>query len=51
MPKHNHRLETIHSQEALDVIIVDMMLGHVFFHLQNCPFTVNLIANPRSIVG
>jgi len=34
-----------------DVINVNIMLGHVFSHLQNCPFIINLIANPRSIVG
>lgn len=37
MPKHKHRLETIHGRQALDVINVNIMLGHGFFSFAKLP--------------
>jgi hypothetical protein len=48
-PKYKDRLEAIFPCCPLEAVNLNIIFGHIFSHLQNCPINITYVVDPNSI--
>jgi hypothetical protein len=44
--KHIEKLKNTFRQQPLDIVNANIIFGHIFNNLQNCPIAINIDAPP-----
>jgi len=50
LPKHIEKLKNTFHQRPLNIVNANIIFGHVFSNLQNCPITINIDTPPSSLI-
>jgi hypothetical protein len=51
LPKYKDRLTVIFPCHPLETISVNIISGHVFSHLHNCPISITYVVDPKSLLN